>query len=83
MIAQLIYRGTRYTPSTSKQAPKPKKLIWRGIAHDGIVAPSPDRSSPLDMVYRGVAYTLLPNGTKVVRAAATQTPWLGGTAIAN
>lgn len=57
-MTDLIYRGVRHTKqSRPRQAPVSRRLIYRGVSHDGLLrAAAWSPAGGVDMCYRGVRY---------------------------
>lgn len=54
-MTKLIYRGTAYTKTKTTTTPRePQKMIYRGVAHDGLGQSVLARTNTL--CYRGVVY---------------------------
>lgn len=64
-MAQMSYRGVAHDGKKSAPVVSSKDLVYRGARHDGRSQNLPSRELPIAMRYRGVEYTLMPDGTRL------------------
>ena len=66
----LIYRGVTHIGQQTHRPLVAQALIYRGVPHDGLSAEPTARLRTIPMLYRGVAYTIAPDGARRDNATA-------------
>lgn len=69
-MTDLIYRGATHQRQETTFARVARALIYRSVPHDGLDIGATAASQPFAMRYRGVAYSLAQDATRLGTATA-------------
>lgn len=69
-MTNLIYRGVKHNGQQTYRPRGAQAQIYRGVPHDGLSAEPTTRLTTIPMLYRGVSYTIAPDGARRDNATA-------------